>query len=60
MMARMSIDGASRVGESRGSLSVSQSRIYRIALFLTSEIYICRHTADHFFCRLSSLSARRS
>lgn len=40
--------------------SPSHNLVYRIALFLTSEIYICRHTADHFFCRLSSLSARRS
>lgn len=40
--------------------SPSRNLVYRIALFLTSEIYICRHTAGHFFCRLSSLSARRS
>lgn len=50
----------SRVGEPAVLSPSPRNLVYRIALFLTLEIYICRHTAGHFFCRLSSLSARRS
>lgn len=45
-----------RVGETRAAPLFRCRAVFRVALFLTAEIYICRHRVGHFFSRLGSLS----